>query len=108
MTKKRRGLWQIFINSRAQSLKFDKSVPLVGLCLADLAVLWWGRRAETWEWAVWSEDVLGHTGKNSSLFWNVFGNGGWPLWGQKNWQHQCASLFTNMGIQTLAEGSKPW
>lgn len=36
----------------------------------------------------------------------------WEWWmaslgGKKNWRHQCASLFTSMGIQTLAEGSTP-
>lgn len=41
-------------------------------CLVGSAVLLQRRRVEAQEWAAWSEDTLGHTGKNDSSSWNAF------------------------------------
>lgn len=59
-------------------------MPLPGWCQACLAVLQWGRRAETQEWATWSDDPLGCTGKNNSPDWSAFGRSGTDFLGVKD------------------------
>ena len=74
--RERRRIPQDFINSGVQSLKFQKSAPSPGTRLVGLVVLQWRRRVETWEWAVWAEDLLGHMGRSSSPAFSTFGRDG--------------------------------
>lgn len=64
--------------------------------MSGWAVLPWGRRAETWEGAVWSEDPLGHMGENSCPVWSVFGSGG------------KASPETKLAVPTVCTVLKHW
>ena len=73
-------------------------------CWAGLAVLWWGRRVEAWEQIAWSEDTLGHTGRNSSPSGRTFVNGGTASPGDKRaGRCKLPVLFTSIGTYTPAE-----
>lgn len=63
---------QVLRKSEAQSLKFWRSVPLPGSHVEGLAVLQGGKRADTQEQAVCSEETLGHTERKSPA-WVHFG-----------------------------------
>ena len=90
--------------SKQQSTKSDVlQVRPAGVVLG-LGVILQGRRVETWDWTAWSEDPLGHTGRNGSP---VFGRGGKASWGQEDRWCRCAVLFPGIGLGMLAEGSEP-
>lgn len=56
-----------FCNSRAQSLKFQRSVPQPRSYQTGLGVLRMGSNTEPYEEAVQFEEPLGHMGKSGSL-----------------------------------------
>lgn len=49
---------------------------------------------------MWSEDPLGHWGRNISPSWSAFGRGGMASWDK--------SGFTSIETEIPAKGSKPW